>query len=84
MKEELNFQSPYKVFFEENVYTFETKNNHKYRVSFNLSNDYFEYTSTFKELKKVYTLNVEKISSHKEPLDVKVQKTIDQILQFFF
>lgn len=86
MIEELNLQCPYKVTFnlETSTYSFTTKNDIEYSLAFVDSVCYFSGVSESNSIKKVYSLNIDKISAGKAVLDLNVQATVNCIVTHFF
>ncbi len=77
-------QSHYSYDFDSNAntYNFTTKNIIHYRVAF-IVDDTFSAVSG-QEISNVFQLIVEKVSDEIEPLDAKVVKTIEYIIDRFF
>lgn len=77
-------QNHYNYVFDEltNTYNFTTKNDILYRVAF-LTDHTFSAIAN-KNIPNVYQLVIEKVTDEIEPLDSKVSKTIEHIVERFF
>lgn len=86
MPEELNLPCLYNVILDTvtSVYSFITSNHIEYKVVFMDSTSLFDGTSAALEISKVYTVNIDKTSYAKAPLDINVQNAIDCIITHFF
>lgn len=86
MKEELNLKCPYKVYRDNTTfaYHFTTKHEIEYSLAFAEYSDLLQSILNNVSLKKVYAINLVKVSSEKEPLDFGVEKTIAAIIESFF
>ena len=65
-----------------NTYNFTTKNNILYRVAF-IVDDTFS-TISGEEIPNVFQIIIEKANEEIEPLDIKVARTIENIIERFF
>lgn len=86
MKEGLNLQCRYKIFLDRNtfIYSFITKNDIEYNVAFADNVAMFKDTSVSAAIRKVYSLDLQKKSSGREPLDLYVQEAVIGIVTHFF
>lgn len=86
MKEELNLQCPYKVTAdtESSTYYFTTKNNIKYSLAFSDAVGYFDSATDAENVRKIYSLNLEKLTDGIEPFDYNVSLNIKSIVEHFF
>ena len=86
MKEELNLSWPYRVFkdTENSIYTFTTKNQIQYNILFSDAQHYFaDYNDIHSDL-KIYSIDIQNISSKNAPLDFSTEYTIGAIVKNFF
>ena len=65
-----------------NTYNFTTKNNILYRVAFIVDNTFS--TISGEEIPNVFQIIIEKANEEIEPLDIKVSRTIENIVERFF
>ncbi len=65
-----------------NTYNFTTKNNILYRVAFVIDETFS--TISGEEIPNVFQIVIEKANEETEPLDTKVSKTIENIVERFF
>ena len=65
-----------------NTYNFTTKNNILYRVAFIVDNTFS--TITGEEIPNVFQIVIEKAIEGIEPLDIKVARTIENVVERFF
>ena len=65
-----------------NTYNFTTKNNILYRVAFVIDEIFSSISG--EEIPNVFQLIIDKASDELEPYDVKVSKTVENIVEMFF
>jgi Family of unknown function (DUF6169) len=65
-----------------NTYNFTTKNSILYRVAFIVDETFS--TISGEEIPNIYQLVIEKANEETEPLDIKVSRTIEDIVERFF
>jgi hypothetical protein len=65
-----------------NTYNFTTKNNILYRVAFFVDETFS--TISGEEIPNVFQIVIEKANEETEPLDIKVSRTIENIVERFF
>lgn len=77
-------QSHYNYAFDSitNTYNFATKNDILYRVAFVVDETFS--TISGEEIPNIYQLIIEKATDELEPLDTKVAKTIEHVIERFF
>ena len=77
-------QSHYNYVFDNitNTYNFTTKNNILYRVAFVVDETFS--TIAGEEIPNIFQIVVEKATEEPEPLDIKVSRTIGDIIERFF
>lgn len=77
-------QNLYNYVFDDitNPYNFTTKNNILYRVAFIVDETFS--TISGEEIPNIYQLVIEKANEETEPLDIKVSRTIENIVERFF
>ena len=77
-------QSLYNYVFDNttNTYNFTTKNNILYRVAFVVDETFS--TIAGEEISNIFQIVVEKVTEEPEPLDIKVSRTIGDIIERFF
>ncbi len=86
MKKALNLPCLFKVVLDLETlnYSFTSKNQIEYKIAFIDALYLFEGTSFFKEISNVFGLIIENTTSKNAPLDIEVQKTIEEIVSHFF
>jgi hypothetical protein len=77
-------QNLYNYVFDDitNTYNFTTKNNILYRVAFIVDETFS--TISGEEIPNIFQLVIEKANEETEPLDIKVSRTIEDIVERFF
>ncbi len=84
LKKALNLRNHYNYTFDNitNTYNFTTKNNILYRVAF-VVDETFSVISN-EEIPNIFQLVIDKANDELEPYDVKVSRTIENIVERFF
>ncbi len=84
MKRELNLQIHYNYIYnrENNTFSFTTKNDVEYKVSFIIDETFSSLSGH--NIPHIYQIVIEKISEQIEPLDNQVFKTVEHIIRQFF
>ena len=84
LKKELNLQSHYNYVFDSitNTYNFTTKNNILYRVAFIIDETFSSISG--EDIPNIFQIVIEKATEEPEPLDTKVSRTIENIIERFF
>ena len=84
IKKESNLQNLYNYVFDKtsNTYSFSTNHNISYRIVFIVDETFS--TIANQDIPNVFQIIIEKLTNRLEPLDFKVAKTIEKIIESFF